>query len=276
MVGVIDRCFSKAKWWFDSSPGRATIDLDSVCEFIDASENPDVSTFKSQGIVVVRNLMSSEKIAKWSSIIEKELRVDAYSKKLGKQEYWMASIGDIPDLVETTCDPGVLAKVEALIGKDRKFVGHDSVTINYSVPGHHDDQNSHKDLYSIDDYPDNFSTIRTLFYLSDRCSAPQRFGFVPGSHRRNSLDIDYSYAKDNTVWIEVSHGTMIFFDPRLVHTASPLNHTKRMIVGTYDLENDYTQKIFQYTAVNRGQGTQADNEEFWSELSNYNLKPGFV
>ena len=272
----LEKLISKIRWKFESSPQNYTIDLESVCEFICKNQSPNIDLFKAHGIVAVKNLFSTERLSEWANILDAKLKNEEYTKKYQGTTYWMSSIADIEELHETVFDPNMLKTIESLIGKSRRFVGHDSVTLNYSVPGHHDDQNSHRELFATKDYPENFSTIRTLFYLGHSTSAPQRFGFIPGSHLRSGLEIDYEFAKQNTVWLEVSHGTVIFFDPRLIHTASPLTHTKRMIVGTYDIENEYTRKIFDYTAKDRQQGAQITNTEFWAKLSEYQLTPGFL
>ncbi len=273
---LIDKFLSKIRWWVDSNPADYDINLDKTCEFITAGEQPDIEVFRSYGIVVVNGLISAGTLNEWSDTIEKFVKINKYKKNIAREDYWMASISDIPELYNVVYNDNVIGIVEALIGKERKFVGHDSVTINYSVPGHHDDQNTHKDKYTFEEYPDNFSTIRTLCYVGGKHSAPQRFGFVPASHQRKGFGIDYNFSKKNTVWVEVSHGTMIFFDPRLVHTASPLTHTKKMIVGTYDLESEYTKNIFFHTAINRKQGARPENKDFWAELEKYDLKPSFL
>ncbi len=276
MNRILDGFRSRLRWKIDSSSLSFDVDLNNICEFITFGETPSLEVFKSQGILVVNGLFSRDKLDHWTSVIDTDLQSSKFKKNLNSKDYWMSSISDIKNLYGMVADPSVLSIVESLIGKERVFVGHDSVTINYSVPGHHDDQNSHRAMFPDGGYSDDFSTIRTLCYLGGRCSAPQRFGFVPGSHLRESYDIDYSFAKKNTVWVEVSHGSMVFFDPRLIHTASPLNHKKRMVVGTYDLENDYTKSIFEYTASNRGQGAQRTDSEFWDYLSEFSLKPNFI
>ena len=164
--------------------------------------------------------------------------------------------------------------LKQLIGKSRVFVGHDSITINYSVPGLHDDQSTYRHIYG-DGEIDKINSVRVLFNLNSSNSMPQRFGFVKGSHLRNSHKIDHAYCESNIKWVEVSHGSAVFFDPRIVHSADALTHSKVMVVLTYDLESKQVEQVYDYTFEDRGQGV-GPNSLLWKKLQKHNLTPKFI
>ena len=101
------------------------------------------------------------------------------------------------------------------------------------------------------------------------------FGFVKGSHLRNSHKIDHAYCESNIKWVEVSHGSAVFFDPRIVHSADALTHSKVMVVLTYDLESKQVEQVYDYTFEDRGQGV-GPNSLLWKKLQKHNLTPKFI
>jgi len=275
-MSLISKLISSMRWKSDIARRKFDIDLGNVCEFLNFGDSIDIDVYKESGIVVVHNVFSQTEIDFYIKSLDEELLKDKYQDIYGEDKYWLSNIANIEKLHSILYHEKLLSVIESLVGQDRKFVGHDSISFNYSVPGHHDDQNTHNKFLKGESYPEDFSTCRVLFYLSPKTSLPQRFGFVPGSHLRDKPEIDYNHSKANTCWVDVSHGSVIFFDPRLVHTSSALSHTKRMIVSTYDNETSYTKDIFFLTSDSRKQGTTSKESDFWKKMEKYNLKPSFI
>lgn len=263
--------------WFTNNYGvYDDVNLNDVAQFVSVGDDIDLNKFSKAGIVIVKGVLSQREQDYFIRAIKDNLLNDNFKHTYKESDYYLSTISDIKEFVDFVVHPNVNAVVNKLIGANKVFVGHDSVSHNYSVTGLHDDQNTHRKFLATEEYPQDFKTVRVLTYLSSANSAPQRFGFVPGSHLRRSYNVDSSYSKRNTLYIEASHGTTIFFDPRLVHTSSPLTHEKNMVVATYDIDNEYTKKVFELTSQNRNQGTKKDSKVFWNILDKHNLKPSFI
>ena len=100
------------------------------------------------------------------------------------------------------------------------------------MPGLHDDQNTHRELFGDSVY-ENFKTTRVLFHLNSFHLCLRDLVLYLALIKEWMVR-SIILKQKNIEWIEVSHGTVIFFDPRLVHSASEINQDKYMIVLTYD------------------------------------------
>ena len=275
-MSIYSKLKSYLQWKINNHLPDYDVDLLNLCQNVNFGESICMSSFKESGIVVVKGVFTQEEQDYFIKLIDNNLIRSEFSDSYKGQPYHLSSISKIKDFSRFLTNKKLLSVVSSLIEGDARFVGHDSITRNYSVPGLHDDQNTHKQFFKNEPYPENFSTVRVLTYLSRKNSAPHRFGFVSGSHIRDGFDIDYNYSKRNTTYVEVSHGTVIFFDPRLVHTSSTSNHEKNMVVATFDRDDEYSERVFKFTSVERGQGSSESDADFWNELEKHELKPSYI
>ena len=192
---MFQRLITNLKYHFDSNIKlNKDHDLNNTCQFLLHPTNIDLDLYKKSGILVARNLLNIEEINHWRNAIEKEICKEEYKFIHNKKNYWLTNLSKLSVGTEIISNEAILKILNKIIGENRVFVGHDSVSVDYSVPGLHDDQNSHRQLFGEKVY-ENFSTTRVLFNLNSLNSMPQRFGFVPGSHLRNTKKIDYNFAK---------------------------------------------------------------------------------
>lgn len=248
--------------------------LDTQCQFSQIGKDVNREIFKKSGIFIFKNAFTQIELDRYRRIIDKEIRNNRFEKNIDGQKYFMGNIGDISCGADIVSNDNLNLVLDVLIGGNQVFIGHDSVSINYSVPGLHDDQKSFRQLFG-DEGSTDISTVRVLFNLNCDMSMPQRFGFVPGTHLRQGSAIDRSYCEANLKWIEVSHGTVIFFDPRLIHTADLFTHEKHMVVLTFDDDNNDIEQLFYHTNEKRGQGVSASSE-IWQKLKGSSLTPSFL
>ena len=273
---MFQRLITNLKYYFDSNLQLdKNHDLNEICQFLLPSTNIDHDLYKKSGLLVARNILDIKEIDLWRTNIENEICKKDYKFLHNKKNYWLTNLSNLSVGTDIISNKAILNILDELIGTERVFVGHDSVSVDYSVPGLHDDQNSHRQLFGEEVYED-FSTTRVLFNLNSLNSIPQRFGFVPGSHLRATKKIDYDFAKRNIEWVDVSHGSVVFFDPRVIHSAVAGSQKKYMVVLTYDNENKYVKDIYDYTFRERGQGTGPKEELFWKKLDEKSLKPKFI
>ena len=250
------------------------LDLNTLCQFLSGDLKVDLELYEESGVLIVKDLFSQSELDRWRDVALAELKNDVFKAEFEGKDYWLTNLNNYSAAGEIVSYQRILAILDQIIGSNRVFVGHDSISIDYSVPGLHDDQNTYRQLFG-DQWCPELKTVRVLFNLNSASSMPQRLGFVAGSHKRGSQKIDYMKCEKNIKWVEVSHGSAVFFDPRLIHSADPLTHSKCMIVLTYDEENDQVRKVFQYTHDVRGQGV-GPKARIWDELEQNSLKPKFI
>ncbi len=249
------------------------LDLDNYCQFLYSQAEIDLALYKRTGVLVVKNLFTEKEITRWRNKALNEVKTTDYKKLHGQKEYWLTNLGNLSCSHEIITHKNLLGILDQLIGPKRVFVGHDSVSINYSIPGLHDDNKSYLEIHGTLDI-EEINTVRVLFNANASSSFPQKFGFISGSHKRRS-EIDKSSIEKDIKWVEVSHGTAIFFDPRIIHSAEILSHEKFMFVLTYDKEDQKVEEIFWHTLENRNQGVGL-SARFWAKLSRERLVPNFI
>mgnify|MGYP001573765609 CR=1 FL=1 len=272
---IPQRLISWVKYRFDTKfASPSDLDLDNFIQFLSGNSKVDLNLYRKSGVLVVKDLFSQEQLDGWRDAALYDVKRDLFKSCFDGKDYWLTNLENFSSGAEIVASAGILAILNQLIGPKHVFCGHDSVSINYSVPGLHDDQNTYRQLFG-DEYAPDVKTVRVLFNLNSSFSMPQRFGFVAGSHKRDTQKIDHKYCEKNIKWVEVSHGSAIFFDPRVVHSADPLTHSKCMVVLTYDEEKDEVAKVFKYTHENRGQGV-GPKAKIWSEIEHHGLKPDFI
>ena len=272
---IPQRFISWVKYRFDTKfAAPSDLDLDNFSQFLSGHSNVDHDLYRKSGVLVVKDLFSQDQLDSWRDTALSEVKRDSYNSCFDGKDYWLTNLENFSAGAEIVSHPGVSAILNQIIGPERVFVGHDSISIDYSVPGLHDDQNTYRQLFG-DEYAPNVKTVRVLFNLNSSSSMPQKFGFVAGSHKRGTQKIDHAYCEKNIKWVEVSHGSVIFFDPRVVHSADPLTHSKVMTVLTYDDQSDEVAAVYTHTFKNRGQGV-GPMAKIWSEIEHHGLKPDFI
>ena len=139
----------RLKFFFESSfIQEKNHNLEKICQFMNGS-NFDQKLYEDSGIVVVKNLLEQHQIDKWRKVIIDEIKAPKFIKEHKKKKYWIGNMSNISSGIEIVSSNEILSLVNQIIGEERIFVGHDSVSINYSVPGLHDDQNTHRELLVI-------------------------------------------------------------------------------------------------------------------------------
>lgn len=272
---IPQRLISWIKYRFDTKLASSSdLDLDNFSQFLSGNSKVDLQLFRKSGVLVVKDLFSQDHLDNWRDIALSEVKRDSFKSCIDGKDYWLTNLENFSVGSEIVAHPRVLEILNQIIGPEPVFVGHDSISIDYSVSGLHDDQNTYRELFG-NEYAPDVKTVRVLFYLNSSSSIPQRFGFVAGSHKRGKQKIDHAYCERNIKWVEVSHGSVIFFDPRVIHSADSLTHSKFMVVLTYDEESEEVGKVFKYTYETRGQGV-GPKANIWSEIKRHGLKPDFI
>ena len=248
--------------------------IDSSIQTVSNTKNIDKTQYEQNGILRFRSIFDQANINEWRDRLNDELKTDEFLIKNKTGKYWISSVDKISFGEDIVSNTKLLNVLKILLGDTPKFIGHDSFSINFSSPGIHDDQNSYRELYSESEL-DDVSEVRVLFNLNKESTEPQRFGFISTSHLRKNHNFSLKKAKSNLIWIEVSYGDVIFFNPRILHSADRLRGEKHMCVLTYDKQNSRLEKVYNHTSLIRNQGTKP-NSLLWKKLSNYNLTPDFL
>jgi hypothetical protein len=243
---------------------------------IGEDESIETNLYNDMGLLRLKNLFTQEQIDCWREEIRANLLSSSnkYSYSTNETHYYNAPVDVLPSALDIIANNKLVARVEELLGEERRFIGHDSVSYNFSQPGIHDDQNSYRNVYGYD-YQGNVSEIRVLFNLNSWKTPAQLFGYVPGSHLRKMDKFDVHLAKRHIKWIEVSFGDVILFNPRLLHSADKLTNDKYMIVLTYDRESEKLKPIYDDLVTKRGQGTRPLSP-LWNKLVQFNLSPSHL
>jgi hypothetical protein len=240
---------------------------------ISEGESIDSNLYNDRGLLRLKNLFTQEQIDQWREEIRTNLICPSNkcSYSTNNTHYYNAPVDVLPSASDIIANKKLVARIEELLGEGRRFIGHDSVSYNFSQPGIHDDQNSYRNVYGYD-YHDEVSEIRVLFNLNSWKTPAQLFGYVPGSHLRITDKFDVHAAKRQIKWIEVSFGDVILFNPRLLHSADKLTNEKYMVVLTYDRESEKLKPVYDDLVAKRGQGTRP-RSPLWNKLVQFNLTP---
>lgn len=261
-------------YYYDISVNRKFDVADDSVQTVADINKINLEQFHKNGILRFRSIFDQTNLDNWRVKLISEIKNKQYSRIDNLGEYWISSVDKTSFGLEIVTNKRLLDILKVLLGQNPKFIGHDSFSINFSSPGIHDDQNSYRELFPDNEIGD-VSEVRVLFNLNDSSTEPQRFGFIPKSHTRNSHTFDLKEAKSNLIWIEVSYGDVIFFNPRVLHSADSLRGEKHMCVLTYDKPNSRLEKVYNHTSLIRNQGTKP-NSLLWKKLSKHNLTPDFL
>ena len=243
---------------------------------ISEHESIDVNLYNDLGLLRIKNLFTQEQIDCWREEIRANLISSSNKNSYlsNNSHYYNAPMDVLPSALDIIANEKLVSRIEEILGRERRFIGHDSVTYNFSQPGIHDDQNSYRNVYGFD-FQGEVSEIRVLFNLNSWKTPAQLFGYVPGSHLRKTDKFDVKLAKRRVKWIEVSFGDVILFNPRLLHTADKLTNEKYMIVLTYDRESEKLKLVYDDLVAKRGQGTRPQSM-LWKNLVPFNLCPSHL
>lgn len=227
--------------------------------------------FESNGYVVIRGALDPSYLVSLGTAIDEACLKPSFARRHMSQLYYMSNVEALPSTIRLVDCYEIISGVQSILGCEAKFIGHDSLSVGYSVPGLHDDCNSLREL-GFELQPCDNPTVRCLFYVipDDRV---QCFGVVPNSHCRTP-NSDVREFEHELRWLPLFSGDMILFHPRLLHSASPVREDKRMVVLTYGLETSWSEMEFRHGSEKRKQGVDRSSG-LWSRIDE-NLKPSFI
>lgn len=231
----------------------------------------DVARFHEQGFTVVPRLLDSEMCE------ELTRRLEARSGRMREELERAAARGagrrgltgwTVPDGVTRyeefwpiIFEPKLVGTVRRLLGPEARFLQHTDLHVGFSSFNWHRDSVARR--YGVgDDWDDEevpYRIVRVGIYLQRAEGSTFRLGLVPGTHRHPRPDevrtrrrIERSAGTGGHLrrvltgrnpepptarWVAASGGDAVIFDPRVLHTGTPVDGPKFSIFVAFGVPN---------------------------------------
>ncbi|RMH73742.1 MAG: hypothetical protein D6675_01600 [Gemmatimonadetes bacterium] len=238
--------------------------------------------FKEKGYIVVRQLLSEEKVQEYLAKLEERSgirredftsgKLKTYKTKKTLYKAWTLpdGVAQTPDFWEHIFNEKLLGYARALLGDDIRFLQHNDLHVGFSAVTWHRDSVTRK-FGEGDDWDESeapYKLLRCGVYLQKHAESDFKLGLIPGSHRYDPVNIDAERKKiekgtgfvrnvmsvitgndpiaDKADWIATEPGDCIIFDPRVIHSGSYIKGPKYSIFVGYGVENKHFYNHWNY------------------------------
>lgn len=167
--------------------------------------------------------------------------------------------------------PKILKNIKNILGKEIKFLQHNSILKGFSASGWHRDSVD-KSYNTGNDWSltEPYRLLRVGLYLEDTKYSKFRLGFIKKSHAKkiSILEKDNKFSNlikaiekrvaklfnvnyyfpflGNCQYLNIERGDMVIFDPRTFHRGTASINSKHAIIFAYGIENSHFKRHFQY------------------------------
>jgi hypothetical protein len=226
--------------------------------------------FAEQGYAIVPRLLEPDEVETWTRRLEETSglhRADFGRRTaLGLKRRGVVGAWTCPDGVSRTRDfwplvvhARLLEAVRAVLGADARFLQHTDLHVGFSAVGWHRDSVSRRRWVGgdWDERQEPYRLVRVGLYLQTSQESRFRLGVVPGTHRSAVRDAEAEALEsalgqagrlralvlrrdplaEQARWLDLGSGDCVLFDPRLVHSGSPIDGPKYSIFLAYGLPN---------------------------------------
>jgi hypothetical protein len=153
----------------------------------------------------------------------------------------------------------LLEAVRAVLGAEARFLQHTDLHVGFSALGWHRDSVSRRRFVGADwdERREPYRLLRVGLYLQSFQESRFRLGVVPGTHRSGVRDPDAEALEaatggagrlralvlrrdplaERARWLELGSGDCVLFDPRLLHSGTPIDGPKYSIFLAYGVPN---------------------------------------
>lgn len=187
-------------------------------------------TFDETGILVVEDALTPAQVADLTAVVDQTFAARrAAGHDANTALFYPNFIPDSPLFADLVDYERILPKVWGILGWNiYLYHAHLIVTPPSGKPvddktfGWH--QDSGRVNREMESHPRPRLSLKVAYFLSDTSEAGRgNFWVIPGSHRRDTLDLPASGdgQPEGAVPVLAKPGTAVFFDRRLWHTASP-------------------------------------------------------
>lgn len=187
-------------------------------------------TFDETGILAVEDALTPAQVTALTAVVDQTFEVRrAAGHDAGTALFYPNFIPDSPLFADLVDYERILPKVWGILGWNiYLYHAHLIVTPPSGKPvdnktfGWH--QDSGRVNREMESHPRPRLSLKVAYFLSDTSEAGRgNFWVIPGSHRRDTLDLPASDVgqPEGAVPVLAKPGTAVFFDRRLWHTASP-------------------------------------------------------
>jgi len=187
-------------------------------------------TFEENGVLQIEDGITAEQVAALEAAADKINRrqLDTGAAEPGKAMFFPNFIPEDPAFVDLVDYEQVLPKVWGLLGWNiNLYHGHLIVTppsgserTDKTFGWHQDSGRVNHDIKS---HPRPMLSLKVAYFLSDTSVEGRgNFWVVPGSHLRDDIPVpDGTAQPEGAVPVLAKPGTVVFFDRRTWHAASP-------------------------------------------------------
>lgn len=153
----------------------------------------------------------------------------------------------------------LLEAVRAVVGPEARFLQHTDLHVGFSALGWHRDSRSRQRWVGADwdERDEPYRLVRVGLYLQSFEESRFRLGVIPGTHRGAVRDADEQALEsalgtagrlralvfrrdplaERARWLELGSGDCVLFDPRLLHSGTPIDGPKYSIFLAYGVPN---------------------------------------
>jgi len=231
----------------------------------------DREQFREHGYLVAPKLLDPETVENLTRRLEARSgrsRADFAGKDAGAAASAGLTGWTVPDGVtrheefwDLLFQERLLESVRAILGTETKFLQHTDLHVGFSSFNWHRDSVARH--YGVgpdwDESIDPYRIVRVGLYLQSAEDNGFRLGLIPGTHRIPRHDEAYARRRiertagtaghlyrvlrgrnpepPTAVWVSAAAGDAVIFDPRVIHTGTPVDGPKFSIFLAYGVPN---------------------------------------
>lgn len=228
------------------------------------------TSFRKDGFVVIRDLISPEEIHRWRTQINELSNVhDADFEEMvrGTPRKWTmpGGVAARPEFQDLIFDERILAAVRAVLGDEVRYMHHNDLHAGFGSPGwHRDSVNRECGIGSDFDESDApYRLVRVAFYLQTFQESGFKMGFAPGTHLQESKLtrwerraprvgtirrwlIGQRLFTARTRFVPTNPGDVVLFDYRVMHCGGLVRGPKYSLYLGYGIQNRHFDQHWNY------------------------------
>ena len=228
-----------------------------------AERRARAAEFRTRGYVVLRGLLGKAEVEAYTRHLERLSRhsrtwVNSVSAALrgegGRRPAWVQpdGVSQNPEFWDLVVHPALLDAARAVLAPDVRYLPHSDLHVGFSATRWHRD-NVDRTLGEGSDWDEQrepYRLARVALYLQSFGESRFSLGVIPGTHRADSArplrraieqeaarlshgEEEPSGLSGHADWVRAEAGDAVIFDPRILHSGSPINGPKYSVFLAY-------------------------------------------